>query len=75
MAVRAAFIYLNGDHVRIHKNKPTIIIDGVTLHCSDNVSDLGHNMSTSDKVTFVGQLSRPASGECLIWSDLNLDIF
>ncbi len=27
----------------------TLIIDGVTIHCSESVSDLGHNVSTNDK--------------------------
>ncbi len=26
-----------------------LIIDGVTIHCSESVSDLGHNISTNDK--------------------------
>ncbi len=27
----------------------TLIIDWVTIHCSESVSDLGHNVSTNDK--------------------------
>ncbi len=30
-------------------SKRTLIIDGVTIHCSESVCDLDHNISTNDK--------------------------
>ncbi len=30
-------------------SKRTLIIDGVTIHCNESVSNLGHDVSTNDK--------------------------
>ncbi len=47
-----------------------LIIDGVTIHCSEYVSDVGHNVSTNDKDSIA-----KSSGEVLIFSGLILGIF
>ncbi len=51
-----------------------LIIDGVIIHCSESVSDLGHNVSQMIRIALLNQL-KPASGEVLIFSDMILGIF
>ncbi len=44
----------------------TLIIDGVTTHSSESVSDLGHNVSTNDKES----IAKSAKVSC--WRSFNL---
>ncbi len=43
-----------------------LIIDGVTIHCSESVSDLGHNVFTNDKDSI------PKSANASFWRSFNL---
>ncbi len=72
MAVRAARFYTKVDSVR--NSQRTLIIDGVTIHCSESVSDLGHNVSTNDKDS-IAKSAEASYGEVLIFSGLILGIF
>ncbi len=44
----------------------TLIIDRVTIHCSESVSDLGHNVSINDKDSIA------KSAQAIFWRSFNL---
>ncbi len=47
-------------------SKRMLIIDGVIIHCSESVSDLGHNVSTNDKDSIA------KSAKVSFWRSFNL---
>ncbi len=65
MAVRATCFYLKVDR-QFKDSLRTLIIDGVTIHCSESVSDSLHNISTNDK----DSISKSAKAS--FWRNFNL---